>query len=111
MLMNVNPCAEGWMDWAASKVRLGRARLAGGAPAFPLPGEHLLGPTRPFPQPPREQPSLALFRLATICCCSDELSSSTLAAVPRVPVKSVDFFFLSNDCFSFSCVVPSNFQG
>lgn len=25
VLMNVNPCAEGWMDWAASKVRLGRA--------------------------------------------------------------------------------------
>lgn len=23
VLINVNPCAEGWMDWAASKVRLG----------------------------------------------------------------------------------------
>lgn len=23
MLINVNPCAEGWMDWAASKVSLG----------------------------------------------------------------------------------------
>lgn len=25
VLINVNPCAEGWMDWAASKVSLGRA--------------------------------------------------------------------------------------
>lgn len=24
VLMNVNPCAEGWMDWAASKVRVDR---------------------------------------------------------------------------------------
>ena len=23
VLINVNPCAEGWMDWAASKVSLG----------------------------------------------------------------------------------------
>ena len=30
VLINVNPCAEGWMDWAASKVSLGA--WAGGIP-------------------------------------------------------------------------------
>ncbi|KAI2551381.1 N-myc downstream regulated 1, partial [Homo sapiens] len=29
VLINVNPCAEGWMDWAASKVRWGPVRPAG----------------------------------------------------------------------------------
>lgn len=32
VLMNVNPCAEGWMDWAASKVRL--AGQVGGGPSL-----------------------------------------------------------------------------
>lgn len=50
VLMNVNPCAEGWMDWAASKVRLGRARQAGGVPAS-LQGSAFLVPLVPFLNP------------------------------------------------------------
>lgn len=40
VLINVNPCAEGWMDWAASKVSLGRAAgvpKCGGWVPSPLP--------------------------------------------------------------------------